>query len=270
MFGNGEGGSFRGVGMVLLQVLRAFTIIGLSAINIACWALIIHVNKDTTYFVFEATSLVFTSFLAVFLAVSELPIGKQFYRDHWPAFSDLHGLGWLGLAIIVIACTLLGKLNHPKYGPDEIGLPWWRLVLASGILNITFGVLNIVATFVFGDRKNSVTARDVRAHGSLAESHKDDILPSHYSARSASFRNEKAHSKFFSKFWAKNDDGGKTSTRPQISGPISTQQNFDNDSDHDTARLSPIVPTIARPDSALHPIHARQSSYYSEAHMSRF
>uniref|UniRef100_A0A8H7KA39 DUF7598 domain-containing protein n=1 Tax=Bionectria ochroleuca TaxID=29856 RepID=A0A8H7KA39_BIOOC len=169
MFGSFDMSSFRGVGMIILQILRVFTIIGLLAAETACAVLIAKVNTGNPYCVFEATSMVFTCGIALFLIVSEIGVFQRFFRKNWPAFSDQHGLGWLGFAIIIVACNILGKLNNSNSSAESLGsMSFWQLTLAAGILNLTFGVLNVIASFVFSDRKNGVNARDVRTHGSLA------------------------------------------------------------------------------------------------------
>ena len=284
MFGNINFGSFWGIGMVFLQALRGFTIIGLMAAQVACWTLVIKVDTGKTYFVFDAASLVFTSSIAAFLKVSELPIGKNFYRNHWPAFSDRHGLGWLGLACIIIGCNILGKLNNPNNEANEIGMSWWQLAVAAGILNLTFGALNVIAALVFRNGKDGINSRDIRSKGAMAESTHTDHLPS-YNERpqTPSVRNEKTRSKFMSRLFKGGNDDGKDHTRPHISAPMPAHHSPErNDEVHHevtrndddilrTDQMSPIAPGMRRPDSALHPMNARRaSSRYSEAHMSRF
>ncbi|CAM1509383.1 Fc.00g031220.m01.CDS01 [Cosmosporella sp. VM-42] len=274
--------SLRGPGMIILQALRVFTIIGLAAAVTACWTLIIKIDTSNGFFFFDAASLFFTSTISVFLAISELPLARSYFRRTWPILSEESGFTWLGLAMILIGCNILGKLNQPHNSPDEIGLPFWRLVLASGILSITFGLVNIICSFIFRDGANGINARNVRSEGSLAKSTKGSF-PSNddYSVRSNSLRNEKTKSKFRSMFWKK-ESGGKPSEKPSISAPIQTHNahydverdaGSDDDWDRDHDRRSPIVPELKRPDTALHPMHAprtARSSYYSEAHMSRF
>ncbi|KAF7554409.1 hypothetical protein G7046_g6831 [Stylonectria norvegica] len=281
MFGMFNNDSLRGPGMIVLQVLRAFTLIGLATAVAACWTLIIKIDTANGFFFFDAASLFFTSTISVLLALSELPFARGYFRRTWPVLSEQHGLTWLGLAMTLIGCNILGKLNQPANSSDKLGLPFWRLVLAAGILSITFGVLNIICSFIFHDGKNGINARSVRSQGSLATSIKgapikSDPYNDQYSVRSASLRNEKTKTKFMSMFWKK-DAGGKPSEKPTISHPMpahyDVERNAGSDDEWDHDRRSPIVPEIRRPDTALHPIngaHTARSSYYSEAHMSRF
>lgn len=271
-------GSLRGPGMIALQVLRALTLISLAAAGAACWVLIVKIDTTNGFFFFDAASLFFTSTVAVFLGISELPIARSYFGHTWPVLSDDHGLTWLGLAMNIIGCNILGKLNQPANDADDIGLPFWRLVLAAGILNITFGILNIILSLIFHDGKNGINARHVRTQGSLAASSKN-TYSDEYSVRSNSVKNEKGRNKFMSMLWTKGP-AGKTSEKPQISHPMPAHHDVErdaeannNDDDWENDRLSPIVPGVRRPDTALHPMHTGASSRYSKystAHMSRF
>ena len=263
-------GSLRGIGMVVLQVLRTFTVITLAAVGASYWVLIIKVDKTRDYFVFECATHFFTSIACIILIISEFPFLESirgYLRRTWPVLSDQHGVGWLGGAMVMIGCDMLGNLNRPAYDPDNLGPHFSKLVLASSVLALTFGVLNMLSAIVWRDGREGITSRDIRANGSLAD--RRETLPEYAStARSnSSLRNEKTRSKFASMFWKK-EDGEKT--RPHISGPIPAHQDVERDAQHDGDRRSPIVPGVKRPDTALHPMHTGRSSVYSEAHMSRF
>ncbi|KAL3962272.1 hypothetical protein ACCO45_003795 [Purpureocillium lilacinum] len=265
-------GSLRGIGMVVLQALRVLTIVTLAAVGASCWVLIIKVDKGRDTFVFECASHFFTSMLCIVLIVAEAPllsIIKDYFRSTWPVLSKEHGLGWLGFAMVVIGCNMLGNLNRPAYDPDNMGSEFAKLVLASSILSITFGIINILAALVWRDGKEGITSRDIRSDGSLADSHREALPDYATSTRTnTSLRNEKTRSKFVSMFWKKSPDGEKP--RPQISGPFQAHHDVERDADVDEDRRSPIVPGLKRPATALHPMHTGRSSLYSAAHMSRF
>ncbi|CAH0050183.1 unnamed protein product [Clonostachys solani] len=278
MFGSFDMSSFRGAGMIILQILRVFTIIGLLAAETACAVLIAKVNTGNPYCVFEATSMVFTCGIALFLIVSEIGVFQRFFRKNWPAFSDQHGLGWLGFAIIIVACNILGKLNNSNSSAESLGsMSFWQLTLAAGILNLTFGVLNVIAGFVFSDRKNGVNARDVRAHGSLAGDG-NEVASLHYppSSTPSTVGQEKGSNKFVSMFWKRNNNNNEETVReaprPNISAPMPAHRDVERDAGAEQIKpRSPINPSISRPNSIYHPIHnLRASSHYSEAHISRF
>lgn len=165
-----KGFKSKGVHMIILNILRICTLVGLASVMAASWALAIKINMSKPFFVFDAASLVFMSMIATFLFVSELPWGNKFFENNWPAFGPNKGIGWLGLALIMIGCNMLGKLNNNKVEPDEIGGPWYSLILAAGIMNLAFGVLNIIFGLLFGS--GSSNARAVRGFGASPQADK--------------------------------------------------------------------------------------------------
>ncbi|PHH85694.1 hypothetical protein CDD83_62 [Cordyceps sp. RAO-2017] len=277
--------SFRGIGMVVLQVLRAFTVITLAAVGASCWVLIIKVDKERGYFVFECAVHFFRSLLCLALIVSEFPVlesVKGYFRRNWPVVSDQRGLSWLGVAMLALGCDMLGNLNRPAYDADKLGPHFSRLTLASSVLAITFGTVNIVCSLVWRDRGEGITCRDIRDNGSLADARRQS-LPDYSSATysnnpssAATATTEKMRSRFASVFWKK-AGGDKEKMKHNISGPFPVrQQDVERQATPpcDNDRLSPIVPGLKRPDTALHPMNTNtnggRSSVYSEAHMSRF
>ncbi|KAF4451370.1 hypothetical protein F53441_5636 [Fusarium austroafricanum] len=275
-----------GPGMIFLQILRVLTIISLLTAGAAYWVLIIKINTSKGWFFFEILSHAIMSLISICLIISELPFWRSFFANHWPVFSDEHGLCWLGVGLLLVGTNLLGNLNSPYHASDEMGLPFWRLVLASGILTCTFGVLNLISTLIF--RGKNVNARKIRANGSLAD---EESFGKPHSNYSASLTNsERPKKTFMSFFWNRNRGGGSTATRPHISQPIARERDLERNApphyeqhhepaygsrpshDSEEDRRSPIVPEVRRPDTALHPMNIRphSPSMYSEAHMSRF
>ncbi|KAK5989339.1 hypothetical protein PT974_10854 [Cladobotryum mycophilum] len=264
--------SLRGVGMIILQALRVATVITLFTAGAACWILIINVDKHKPYFVFQCISLFFTSVFCSLLVVSELAFAefiRVYLRRTWPVLSDHHGISWLGGGMLIIGCNVLGALNRSEEDSKKLNGPFSSLVLAAGILSFVFGVLNILCSFVWCDRKEGITSRDIRANGSLAQAQRE-YVPDYESSHTSSLRNEKTRSKFKSMFWKK-EEAPQSAGRPEISRPYYNHPTHDVERDAGLDdRASPIIPTIKRPDTALHPIHTRRSSKYSEADMSRF
>ncbi|KAK6716369.1 hypothetical protein SNK04_007318 [Fusarium graminearum] len=283
------GEKIRGPGMIVLQVLRVITIISLLTAAAACWVLVIKINRSTGWFFFEAMSLVLMSSATIFLIISELPFCKSYFQKNWPVFSDEHSLTWLGIGLLLIGSNILGKLNSPHNRDNKIGLPFWQLILAAGILTLTSGVLNLICSVIFRDR--DINSRMIRADGSLARAKEDaKFFGKSNSNYSASFSEERPKKTFMSYFWKKDDSQSSSPprrnishpiTRPHISQPVdhdverNAPPHYDNDrdDDYDMDRRSPIVPAVRRPDTALHPINMRRPaspSMYSEARMSRF
>lgn len=261
-------GSLHGLGYFVLQGLRVATVITLLAAAAGCWVLMISVDKYKSYFVFQCMSLFFTSVGCLFLILAEFPVigfVRNFYRESWPVLSSSHGVGWLGLAMIVMGAHILGSLNQQGYDTDAFTGHFAKLVLSSGVLCIIFGVLNIICALVWRDAKQGITSRDIRSHGSLAGD--SSRLPSYSASPATSVHNEKARSKFASVFWKNRADKQESNEGPRlvISGPYSTGQDHSSD-----ARTSPIMPGVKRPDTALHPMHTGRSSHYSTADPSHF
>ena len=157
-----------GSGHVILNCIRPCNIITLLAIAVVCWIMIVMTGIRGTFFFFDAASHFFTSLIALTLIVTELSLLKTYFRRTWPVLSDEHGLTWLGTAMVVMGCQVLGNLNDTAITPSKIGRPIHSLVLATGVLALTFGFTNIVTSFVFADRGEGVNARMIRSDGSLA------------------------------------------------------------------------------------------------------
>jgi hypothetical protein len=93
------------------------------------------------------------SCIGIFLIVSELDLFKKWFARHWPVLSNESGLVCLGLAMISLGFTQLGNLNKMATSVQNLGLPMWRVVIASGILSSVFGFLNIVGVCIINVRK---------------------------------------------------------------------------------------------------------------------
>ncbi|KAK4038928.1 hypothetical protein C8A01DRAFT_17017 [Parachaetomium inaequale] len=199
MFSLGQDSKLLGAGHVVLNVLRAFNMIGLAAVMMASMVMPVLSGIKGHFFFFDMITHVFVFLLATFLFVSELPVPwkklKGYYERNWPVLSQDHSLAWLGWGMVFIGFQILGDAWKPAYTVETIGLDWWRALLAAAILSVTFGFFNICASVLFRTsmeglrgEKVTVTSRQIRTHGNLAlqnaASKGDDIeasLASHYS-----------------------------------------------------------------------------------------
>jgi hypothetical protein len=120
----------------------------------------------------------------VFLLASELSLFRGFFARNWPLLSPAHGFVTLALAMVVLGINMLGNLNKEVASQESLGLAFWRLVIASGILIFILGWMNLIASYVFRDRSKGITARQVRAHGAVAI-HKTPMPQSAHSSPSA-------------------------------------------------------------------------------------
>jgi hypothetical protein len=49
------------------------------------------------------------------------------------------------MAMIILGFNILGNLNKSATSVSNLGLPLWRIVIASGILSSLMGLFNIIA-----------------------------------------------------------------------------------------------------------------------------
>jgi hypothetical protein len=60
------------------------------------------------------------------------------------------------MAMIVLGFNILGNLNKSATSVQSLGLPLWRIVIASGILSSLMGLFNIIAVSNLSPLLNSV------------------------------------------------------------------------------------------------------------------
>jgi len=190
--------------------------------------------------------------------------------------------------MIILGFNILGNLNKAATSVESLGLPLWRIVIASGILTSIMGFFNIIAvslsfestslkyiltnsqTYVFCDSKLGITGRQVRSHGatttketpsksfsvSSGSTHRpaSPVLPSYHTTTTTQERHK---SRFGLKFPIRLSG---------ISKP--TVQDPDQFSKWDS-RSSPVMPDVQRPPTAMHPAYGGvqypASSRYSVA-----
>ncbi|KAF2100730.1 hypothetical protein NA57DRAFT_54804 [Rhizodiscina lignyota] len=159
-----------GPGYIILNTLRVMNIIGLLAVVTA--SVVMLVNAFTAniskFFFFDAVSHVITFFISIFLAISEMSLFRSYFQRNWPLFGPDHSFVMLGLSMVVLGVNILGNMNKQAMSQKALGLAFWRIVLASAIIVLVLGVFNIVASYVFRDKKLGITARKVRSHGAVA------------------------------------------------------------------------------------------------------
>lgn len=152
-----------GPGYIILNIIRVLNIIALLSVIVASWVMLVKTFRvsqvsllnlcntsrrlltlDQFYF-FDAVSHVTTFTISLFLIISELPICKDYFARNWPLLSPQSGFVALGVAMITVGCSILGNLNKEATRPDKLGPPFWRIVIAAGIVVTVLGFVNIVA-----------------------------------------------------------------------------------------------------------------------------
>ncbi|KAL2149597.1 hypothetical protein VTH82DRAFT_8249 [Thermothelomyces myriococcoides] len=209
-----------GVGHVVLNVLRAFNMIGLVAVMLASIAMPVLSGINHHFYFFDMATHVFFFLLAAFLFASELPVPwkafKGYFERNWPVLGPDHSLAWLGWGMVFIGFEILGEAWKPAYTVETLGLAWWRAILAASILSVTFGFFNICASVIFRTsveglrgEKVIVTSRQIRTHGKLAVQHAankgDDIERSLISHCSPPH-----HDNWPGRGWSKEEEAGES------------------------------------------------------------
>ncbi|KAI9829038.1 MAG: hypothetical protein M1832_000061 [Thelocarpon impressellum] len=195
-----------GPGYIILNVLRVLNIIGLTAVMVASWIMLVKTFVISKFFFFDAISHVITSCISMFLVVSELTLFKSYYARNWPLFSPKSGFVTLGLAMIIVGVSILGNLNKQATSQESLGLAFWRIVIASGIIVAVLGFANITVSYVFCDKVLDVTARQIRAHGAQAA----QAAPKSPVATSTKSRRRTFHKEFW---------GGARKSMPPVRQP---------------------------------------------------
>ncbi|KAL2264136.1 hypothetical protein VTK26DRAFT_1657 [Humicola hyalothermophila] len=326
MFGLGENSRFLGIGHMALNFMRALTMITLAVVMTACWAMIVLSIIENNFDFFDTATHFFVFCITVVLFLSELNLKffRNWFARNWPVLGPDHSLAWLGLAMIIIGCQMLGDLVKPAYESDTIGLAFWRCIVAAGILSLTFGVFNIILSIFFRIPERQITVRGIRSYGSLAATHGhhpgssgvaksiDDAFSQDFgvggSHRTASTHRDNFSARsYFKDVDADHVDGGDRDeasgvrrltrvfnpknynfrrSRIQISRPIPQDPDLEHGGGSGSGagagtgagyggldRASPILPSVQRPPTGLHPAFKGgddMGSLYSEAHMSRF
>ncbi|KAK3113553.1 hypothetical protein LTR53_009038 [Teratosphaeriaceae sp. CCFEE 6253] len=160
--------SLAGPGYIILNGIRAMNVIGLLAVVTASILMLVKTTSKSHFFFFDAVSHVLTGITGMFLFVSELSLFQPYFARNWPLLGPSHGFVTLALAMIVLGINMLANLNKSATSQTSLGLPFWRIVIASGIVIFILGFANLIASYIFRDRKQGITARQLRAHGAVA------------------------------------------------------------------------------------------------------
>lgn len=150
-----------GSGYIILNCIRGLNIIGLLALISASVIMLIKTSTSSKFFFFDAVSQITTACICgtsfahttrktlltrpVFLLASELSLFRSYFARNWPLLSQGHGFVALALAMIVLGVNMLANLNKQPTSQEALGLAFWRIVVASGIIVFVLGFINLVA-----------------------------------------------------------------------------------------------------------------------------
>ncbi|SZF05815.1 unnamed protein product [Blumeria hordei] len=228
------------------------------------WIILVMTVENNNFFFFDGMSHFVVSTASIFLLISELTLFKSYFSKFWPLLSLGSGLVFLGLSMLALGFHILGNLNKPAASVENLGLSMWRIVISSGILTSVLGLFNILATYIFCDRSTGITGRQLRAFGVVYSPPATDCFTTP-ATLSGSMRQPEpttlpADNSVMKRgpFRLHLPTAIRSSLRPQSSEkqPFVTTISIPNDleaSAHQVSRMSPVIPDLQRPPTALHP-----------------
>lgn len=80
-----------GPGYIILNVIRVMNIIGLLAVIIGSFSMLVKTFIVSKFFFFDAVSHVITAFLSMFLILTETSLFRGYFARNWPLLSPSHG-----------------------------------------------------------------------------------------------------------------------------------------------------------------------------------
>ena len=92
---------------------------------------------------------------------------RIWYSNNFPLLSYQSGVASLGLFMIIDGSLVLSNLNNDYTNSSGYGRSFYSAVIAGGLLPFIVGVLNIIASLLFRNRKQGVNSRMIRKYGSV-------------------------------------------------------------------------------------------------------
>ncbi|KAH6656747.1 hypothetical protein BKA67DRAFT_166653 [Truncatella angustata] len=255
-------GAGKGAGFILLNIVRGCNIMVFTTLAVSSAVLMVVAKMPNGYTFFSDVPMAFIIIVCSLLGLSEMGVWSTWFGIYWPTFGPNHGFTWLGGSMILMGSHILGKLSDDRFAQDKMGIIFWNVCMAAGILSYIFGFTNIIMSWWFGKRegRNIRTYRNSGAiepergwKGDEASKYSDSYSTS--KASHASIKEERTRS-IFNPF-------GK-SKKHQISGPV-VLDDVEKGNSPVLDRGSPIVPSIQRPPTLQHPAMRNTPSRYSEA-----
>ncbi|CAF9908848.1 MAG: hypothetical protein GOMPHAMPRED_006335 [Gomphillus americanus] len=159
-----------GVGYLILNILRVLNIISLLGAVAAAIVLLIKTFIVNGYFFFDSIIHVVIFVFSIFLLISEAPIFERiriWYSNNFPLLSYQSGVATLGLFMVIDGSLVLSNLNNDYANSADYGRSFYSAVIAGGLLPFIVGILNIIASLLFRNRKQGITSRMIRKYGSV-------------------------------------------------------------------------------------------------------
>ena len=194
--------SLAGPGYIILNGIRVMNIVAFLAVIAASIVMLVKTSVASKFFFFDAVTHVLTAITSskcchyegqtwTLLTITQCSscfknsrsfVASTLATGHCSV--RLTASFTLALAMVVLGINMLGNLNKEALSQESLGLAFWRVVISAGIIIFIMGWINLVASYVFRDRSQGVTARQVRAHGAVAV-HKSPMSQSAHGTPSA-------------------------------------------------------------------------------------
>ncbi|KAK2731940.1 hypothetical protein FQN55_004415 [Onygenales sp. PD_40] len=276
--------SLAGLGYMILNFLRAMNIGSLLLIIAASGVMLAKTNIETNFFFFDSFihvvvagmsgKLIFLSdyplqlwltdfMLAVgVLFCTELSLFADYFSRNWPLYGRDSGFVAFGATMGLLGMSTLASLNTKANSEESMGLAFWRTVLGAGILAIIFGILSILVSFIFRDRRLGVTARHVRAHGAVAAQKVDNRNSSAMtSSRNSdgtkpySLNRQSPCLPIYNEYTSHVGRTPSSTTSSTLKKTTRFPVNISSPMNHEAAQFATVEgsPSFAPPQSAIHP-----------------
>ncbi|KAI6248611.1 hypothetical protein HI914_03554 [Erysiphe necator] len=273
------------LGYLTLNILRIFNILTLILSALTSWTVLIMSFKTGNFYLFDGVSHIVIGVIAVFLIFSESGLFDRYFAKHWPILGPESGLVFLGISMITLGSSILANLklefvrDQNEEDEEGRGVSLWHLVLASGILISIFGLFNIIATYIFCDRAQGISGRQIRMYKNVTGARKSDSLKAFSLSKTSTpgssiesnsyqmspakqkksrfrlprvIRGKSSHSSIQSK--------GKLSSN-NISLPIERINDVEKGENNDH-KNNLLYPELERPPTALHPAYKQYEAPY--------
>ncbi|OOQ83104.1 hypothetical protein PEBR_36515 [Penicillium brasilianum] len=160
--------SLAGPGYVILNTIRALNIIVFLDIIASCAVMLVKINMYNGFFFFQAVTHAVMAIISIALIISELPFFRGFFNRRFPMFGEEAGFYALAAIMMILGVAVLGNLNSESMSQKKLGLAFWRIIISAGILAMVVSLVNVLATLIFTNHTQGLSARHVRQYGAVA------------------------------------------------------------------------------------------------------
>lgn len=156
------------IAYIILNVIRALNLLAIAACIAASGSLLVKTSDFTNsigwFNVFDLATKCLIVLFAMLLLITEFPfVLRRFIRTHWPHFGEDNGFGALSASLVFLGCNTLSYLAKKDADEKHLGGDFFRLVQAAGFMALIMAVMNFPTTYIFKNKRNGQSARQVRS-----------------------------------------------------------------------------------------------------------